>query len=120
MSSWQTIAKTFDVPVGEGRTYSVDGKLIALFNVEGQFLAVNDLCPHMGASLSEGWVENGAVTCPWHAWRFCLKDGSWLDAPKSKVRTETFDVRVEGDEVQIDIESGDSAAGPEQSHAESS
>ncbi len=109
MSSWQTIAKTTDVPVGEGRTYPVDGKLIALFNVDGQFLAVNDLCPHMGASLSEGWVEDGAVTCPWHAWRFCLKDGSWLDAPKSKVRTETFDVRVEGDDVLIDVESGDAA-----------
>ena len=107
MSSWQTIAKTSDVPPGQGRTFSVDGKLIALFNVDGEFRAINDLCPHMGASLSEGYVEKGAVMCPWHAWRFCLKDGSWLDAPKSKVRTETFDVRVEGDTVLIDVDSGD-------------
>lgn len=106
MSSWQLIAKTSDVPVGQGRTVSLDGKLIALFNVDGEFRAINDLCPHMGASLSEGWVEEGAVTCPWHAWRFCLKDGSWLDAPKAKLRVETYTLRVEGDEILINVDSG--------------
>ncbi|MCA9077710.1 MAG: non-heme iron oxygenase ferredoxin subunit [Planctomycetaceae bacterium] len=109
MSSWQPIAKTSDVPVGQGRTFSADGKLIALFNVDGEFRAINDLCPHMGASLSEGWVDEGAVTCPWHAWRFCLKNGSWLDAPKSKLSVETYAVRVEGEDVLIDVESGGEA-----------
>ena len=112
MSSWQPIAKTSDVPVGQSRTFSVDGKLIALFNVDGEFRAINDLCPHMGASLSEGWVEEGAVTCPWHAWRFCLKDGSWLDAPKAKLSIETYAVRVEGDDVMVDVESGNDADSP--------
>jgi nitrite reductase (NADH) small subunit/3-phenylpropionate/trans-cinnamate dioxygenase ferredoxin subunit len=39
--------------------------------------------------------------CPWHAWRFCVNDGTWLDNPKSKVKTETYEVRVIGDEIQV-------------------
>ena len=57
---------------GEGKTVEVGDKLIAVFRVGDEYLAIDDVCPHMGASLSGGYVENGIVTCPWHAWRFRL------------------------------------------------
>jgi nitrite reductase (NADH) small subunit/3-phenylpropionate/trans-cinnamate dioxygenase ferredoxin subunit len=57
----------------------------------------------MGASLAGGYVENGSVICPWHAWRFCVKSGDWLDNPRSSVRQECFEVRVVGDEIQVAI-----------------
>lgn len=103
MSEFVSIAKVGDIPAGEGRSYPVNGKLIGLFFADGEYFAINDLCPHMGASLSAGYVEEGAVTCPWHAWRFCVKDGLWLDNPKSKVKTDSYEVRIEGQDIQVNV-----------------
>ncbi len=101
MSEFQTVAHVGDIPEGEGRAFRVGGKMVAVFLTNGEYSAINDLCPHMGASLASGYVENGGVTCPWHAWRFCVKSGIWLDNPNSKTKTESFDVRVEGREIQV-------------------
>lgn len=103
MSEFVSIAKVGDIPDGEGRSYPVNGKVIGLFFVEGEYHAINDFCPHMGASLASGHVEDGAVMCPWHAWRFCVKDGTWLDNPKSDLKTDSYQVKVEGDEILVSV-----------------
>lgn len=95
-----TVAKVGAIPEGEGRSFQVGDRLVAVFLHKGQYLAIDDLCPHMGASLGAGYVdEEGVVTCPWHAWRFCVRDGKWADNPRLSV--DTFDVRVAGDEIQV-------------------
>lgn len=101
MSEFQTVAQVGEIPEGEGRSFRVNGKMVGVFCVGGEHFAINDFCPHMGASLAEGYVEGHAVSCPWHAWRFSLKDGCWLDSPKSKIRSECFSVRVEGTAIQV-------------------
>jgi nitrite reductase (NADH) small subunit/3-phenylpropionate/trans-cinnamate dioxygenase ferredoxin subunit len=101
MADFQTVAKVGEIPVGEGRSFPVNGRIVGVFNVDGEYRAINDICPHMGASLSSGPLDGTAVMCPWHAWRFCVNDGTWLDNPKSKVKTETYEVRVIGDEIQV-------------------
>jgi nitrite reductase (NADH) small subunit len=101
MSDFQTVCKVQDLKEGEGKTVSVRGKLIALFRVAGRHFAIDDVCPHMGASLSGGYVEKGIVTCPWHAWRFRLADGIWADNPR--VGIGCYPVRVEGDDIQIQV-----------------
>ncbi|MCI0458453.1 MAG: Rieske 2Fe-2S domain-containing protein [Gemmataceae bacterium] len=101
MSEFQTLCRLGELTEGEGKTFEVSGKLIALFLTEGRCHALDDVCPHMGASLSGGWVENGTVTCPWHAWRFRLEDGAWCSAPKVKIGC--YPVRVVGDEVQVQV-----------------
>ena len=101
MSEFQTVCRVDEVVEGEGKTVEVGGKLVAVFRTEGQYYAIDDVCPHMGASLSGGWVEGGVVTCPWHAWRFRLADGTWADYTKIKIGC--YPVRVVGDEVQIEI-----------------
>ncbi len=101
MAEFQSVAKVGAVPEGQGRAFSVAGKIVAVFLLDGEYFAINDFCPHMGASLASGYVENGAVMCPWHAWRFGVKDGLWLDNPKSNLRTPTYQVRVEGDLIQV-------------------
>ncbi|WP_092048807.1 Rieske (2Fe-2S) protein [Planctomicrobium piriforme] len=106
MSEFVSIAKTGDIPEGEGRTYPVNGRVIAVFFADGKYSAIDDACPHMGASLSAGYVENGAVTCPWHAWRFSVENGAWLDSPKSKLRCGSYEVRVVGNEVQVHVPAG--------------
>jgi len=99
MADFQTVAKVGDIPAGEGRSFPVNGKLVGLFLIDDEYLAINDLCPHMGASLSAGWVEEGKVMCPWHAWCFDLQDGTWCDNPK--IKTDSYETRVEGDEIQV-------------------
>lgn len=101
MAEFTTVARTGDIPDGEGRAFEVAGRIVAVFRQGDAFTAIDDTCPHAGASLSTGYLENGAVTCPWHAWRFCVKDGTWLDNPKSKLRQQCFDVRVEGTDIQV-------------------
>ena len=101
MSEFQTVARSGEIPEGEGRAFPVDGRMVAVFFLKGEYSAIDDTCPHMGASLSTGYVEDGAVTCPWHAWRFCTKEGTWLDNPRAKLRQQKFEVRVSGDEIQV-------------------
>ncbi|QDU20799.1 Rieske (2Fe-2S) protein [Urbifossiella limnaea] len=95
------LGKTTDLPAGATTVVEVNGKDVAVFHHEGRFFAVDDLCPHMGASLSGGFVEGGVVTCPWHYWRFRLDDGSWADNPK--VRIGCYPVHVEGDDVVLEV-----------------
>src|SRR5437868_2203926 len=102
MAEFRRVCTKSEVPEGEARTVEVAGKLIALFCVNGAYHAIDDMCPHMGASLSGGYVENGIVTCPWHAWRFRLNDGAWADNPRIKIGC--YPVRVEDGAVQIQVE----------------
>ena len=99
MSEFVTVAKVPEVPEGKGLTVVVGGRLVALFCEEGKYFAIDDLCPHMGASLGSGHVAGGVVTCPWHAWRFRICDGTWCDNPRIKI--DAFEVRVVGDEIQV-------------------
>ena len=101
MSEFVSVAKVGEIPDGEGRTYPVNGKMIGIFFTDGEYLAINDFCPHMGASLAAGHVEDGAVMCPWHAWRFRLCDGLWLDNPKSETKTDCYEVKIDGDDILV-------------------
>ena len=110
MADFQTVAKISDLPEGGARTVEVNSKLVAVFHYQGQFFAIDDVCPHMGASLAGGEVENGIVTCPWHAWRFRITDGTWADNPRIKIGC--YPVRVVRDEIQLGL--GDVTPGQNQ------
>jgi NAD(P)H-dependent nitrite reductase small subunit len=99
MSDFKTVCRVADLVDGQGRTVAIGDKLIAVFAYQGGYFAIDDVCPHMGASLSDGYVEKGIVTCPWHAWRFRLADGAWADNPRIKIGC--YPVRVVDDEVQV-------------------
>ena len=95
------VAKVGDILPGQGQAYAVSGRMVAVFNEDGKYFAIDDFCPHMGASLAGGHLEDGEVTCPWHAWRFRLSDGAWADNPRIKIGC--YAVRVVGDEIQVEI-----------------
>ena len=103
MSEFQTVAKVGEIPEGQGRSFAVNGTMVGVFLSQGRYLAINDFCPHMGASLADGHVEDDAVMCPWHAWRFSLKDGTWLDNSRSKIRSACYEVRVEDGAIQVKV-----------------
>ena len=101
MPEFHAVGHVSDIPEGEAGVAEINGKLIAIFHHNGQFFALDDVCPHMGASLAGGEVRDGVVTCPWHAWRFRLSDGTWMNAPR--VKTGCYPVRIVGDEIQVEM-----------------
>ncbi len=101
MAEYHTVGRVGDLAEGKGRAVEVAGKLVGLFLVGGRYYAIDDVCPHMGASLSEGEIEGGVVTCPWHAWRFRVADGTWADNPR--IRIGSYPVRVVGEDIQVEI-----------------
>jgi nitrite reductase (NADH) small subunit/3-phenylpropionate/trans-cinnamate dioxygenase ferredoxin subunit len=101
MSDFTTVAKVGSIDEGTGQAFKVGNKMVAVFHRDGKYYAINDFCPHMGASLAGGYFEGDTVTCPWHAWRFRVTDGAWVDNPK--ICTASYEVRVEGDEIQVRV-----------------
>lgn len=99
MAEFRTVCKVSEVADGLGKTVFVGDKAIALFRINGTYHAIDDTCPHMGASLGAGFVDDGVVTCPWHFWRFRVTDGKWADNPRLGVGC--YPVRVQGDDVQV-------------------
>lgn len=104
MPQFHTVCRADEVKDGEGKTVIVGNKLIAVFRSGERLQAIDDSCPHMGASLSGGHLENGIVTCPWHAWRFRLADGAWADNPRIKIGC--YPVKVEAGAIQIELPDG--------------
>lgn len=100
MGESKRVCRVGELVEGQARSVELGNKLVAVFCHEGKFFAIDDVCPHMGAPLSDGHVENGIVTCPWHAWRFRLADGTWADSPRIKIGS--YPVRVEGDDIYVD------------------
>jgi len=102
MSEFVTVAKVGAIPEGQGVTFAVGERLVAVFNRNGSYHAIDDICPHMGASLGAGQFDGeGIVTCPWHAWRFDVRDGTWCDNPNPRLKIDAFEVRLQGDEIQV-------------------
>jgi nitrite reductase/ring-hydroxylating ferredoxin subunit len=95
------IAAVAEVPPGTGKELAAGGRVIALFNVDGTFHAMDGICPHAGGPLGKGRLTGCIVTCPWHGWQFDVSTGQHrLNA--SLVHT-TFPVRIEGDDVYVEL-----------------
>jgi nitrite reductase (NADH) small subunit/3-phenylpropionate/trans-cinnamate dioxygenase ferredoxin subunit len=105
MADYKTVAKVGTIPEGQGAAFQVGDQTVAVFNDGGKYYAIDDCCPHMGASLAEGDLQEGIVACPWHAWRFCVHDGTWCD--NRRIKIPSFDVRVVGDEIQVRVPDAD-------------
>ena len=99
MSRFIPVAKVGEVLAGKGRFVIVGDQRIALFFADGQYYALDDFCPHLGAPLWTGDVQQGLVICDRHMWAFDLKTGRSPDAPS--LVAQTFPVRVVGEEIQI-------------------
>ncbi len=105
MPEFHTVCKVSDVPEGEARMFVLGDRAIGIFHVDGDFLALANQCPHVGASLADGYIDGHVVACRIHHWRFCLRDGKYLDEDKPECDVQTFPVRIVDDDVQVAITS---------------
>lgn len=88
---------------GESRVIVVGDLRIGLFRVDGDFYALEDTCPHAGASLARGVLEGNVIRCRIHHWGFCLRDGTYLDEQKPEWNARSFPVQVVDGQVLIEL-----------------
>jgi nitrite reductase (NADH) small subunit/3-phenylpropionate/trans-cinnamate dioxygenase ferredoxin subunit len=100
------VATTKDIPPGQGRVVQAGGRLIAVFNVDGMFYAIDNECPHSGGPLGEGFLKGRMVSCPWHLWRYDVTSGECHTTRFGHVRS--YPTQMANDEVWV-IVSADGA-----------
>jgi len=97
------VGKVSDIPSGKLQKVTVDGKDILVTNIDGNFYACDDTCTHAGASLAEGTLEGGVVTCGWHGAKFNCASGK-LEKFPAKIRDlKSYKTLVEADNVFVEI-----------------
>jgi len=100
MSKFVKMASLAELPVGgPAREVEFEGRVYALFNVDGKICAIDGICPHQGGPLADGPLEGCMVACPWHGWEFDVQTGKTPLGPKIKI--DVFEVKVEGDDVMV-------------------
>ena len=86
-----------------GKLVDAGGQTIAIFDLGGNYYAIENTCPHRGGPLAEGEMNGEEVICPWHGARFNIKTGAVL-APPAPQGVKSFPVRVTGEDVEVEIE----------------
>jgi nitrite reductase (NADH) small subunit len=96
-----TVGRVEDVPTGRGATVELlDGTELALYNIDGEFHAIENFCPHKGAPLADGQLCGHLVECDWHGWRFDVRTGACLTNASG---VETYEVVVEDGMIKVRI-----------------
>lgn len=98
---WIKLATTDDCPPGETRELVAGDRIVALFNVAGEFYALDGICPHQGGPLGKGALHGCIVTCPWHGWQFDVRSGQ--HQASAALRHPTFPLKIQGDEILIEL-----------------
>jgi len=99
---WHRIASISDCPPGQCRELIAGDRVVALFNVDGRFFALDGVCPHQGGPLGKGKLEGCIVTCPWHGFQFDVTTGQ--HQASQSLQQGSFPTKVEGDAVWVEIE----------------
>jgi nitrite reductase (NADH) small subunit len=103
--NWMRVTPTENIPPLEGRSVQIGGREIAIFNLHGRFVTIENKCPHKGGPLCDGIVSGTTVVCPLHGWRFDLDTGLAVRASLPACVT-TFPTRVEDGVILVDIDHG--------------
>ena len=102
MGELRLAVKRKDLPEGKAMALDVEGKMIALFNINGRIFAIDDTCTHAEGPLSEGDVAGTTVTCPWHGAQFNIATGEALSEPAC-AGVKAYKVQIDGDDIKIEI-----------------
>jgi len=100
MSDWLDVVSAEELKPGSCRIVDADGTRVAVFNVDGELFAIEDVCTHDGGDLAGGCLEGDEIICPRHGARFSLRTGEALTAPAFEP-TAVFPVRIERGVVQV-------------------
>lgn len=99
MEGFQKVAQVNEVPPGQSKLVTVNGRGIALFNLDGTYYAIHNLCPHEGGPLNEGRLKGHVIACPWHDLAFDVRNGQGTDGGGYCVGS--YEVRVDGSDIFV-------------------
>ena len=100
MVHWTDVSRTSELAPGEYRVVDVDDVVIAVFNIDGEFYAIEDNCTHDHLCLTGGEIEGDVIVCPHHGARFNIRTGEALTAPAYE-EVPTFPVQVVDGMIQV-------------------
>jgi 3-phenylpropionate/trans-cinnamate dioxygenase ferredoxin component len=100
MPEWIDVARADELPLGKCRLVDADGTRIAVFNVAGEYCAIEDVCTHDGGDLASGCLDGDVIVCPRHGARFSVRTGEALSAPAYEP-TASFPVRIAHGIIQV-------------------
>lgn len=98
---WVTVAKVGEIPPGGVKVVRLDDQEVAVFNIGGDYHAIEDVCTHDGGPLAEGPLDGHVVECPRHGARFDVRTGDVLCMPAT-APVASYPVRVTGDDIQVE------------------
>ncbi len=99
-NNWIRTVSVDSIPEDDVIGIDVNDRQIALYKLDGEVFATNDLCTHGQALLSDGFIENGEVECSLHQGRFCIKTGKAMCAPLTE-DVKTYATRIDNDQVYL-------------------
>jgi len=102
MAQFIKVASVDELAAGSAKQVEVNGKSIALFNLDGNYYAIGNDCTHKGGPLAEGYVEGESVTCPWHGAQFNITTGAVIGPPAAQ-NVAKYNVRVQGNDVEVEV-----------------
>jgi len=102
MPNWIRLAAVEECPPGEAREFVVQDRIIALFQVDGRFYALDGICPHQGGPLGRGKLCGTIVTCPWHGWQFDVVTGQ--HQANRGLQQFGYPVKVEGPDLFVAVD----------------
>ena len=100
MSTWTSVGVADEIGPGEYRVVDIDDVAVAVFNLGGEYFAIEDVCTHDFGTLTGGCIEDGQIMCPRHGARFDIRTGAALTPPAYEP-VATFEVRVDAGVVQV-------------------
>ena len=101
MPEFQVVCLATDIAEGEGKSFEVMGKMIGIYHLPDGFYAIDDPCPHAGASLALGCIEKDVIHCRIHHWGFGIKDGLCREQNILQHNVRTYKVQVQDGQVLI-------------------
>ena len=101
MSRFVKMATLVELPVGGALEVEHEGRVYALYNIDGIVSAIDGICPHQGGPLADGQLDGTTVTCPWHGWQFDVRSGKTPLGPK--IKQPVYEVKIEGADILVAV-----------------
>lgn len=99
---WKTVCQKSQVQEDFPFSAKVDAEDIGIYVLDGEYFALENVCPHAYALLSQGFIEEGQVECPLHEAIFDIRTGKCLGGPVDR-DLKTYPIRIEGDNIQLNV-----------------
>lgn len=100
MTQWVPVAKVGEIADASSKVISLDDADVAVYNLGGEYFAIEDVCTHDGGDISGGWVDGDRAVCPRHFAEFSIRTGEALKAPAYEA-VHSFPVRVREDVIEV-------------------